>query len=162
MSEIREEITEISVPANDMEADDCIKAIREAQETKAFWKAYYDEQFRKVTESCDLIISNNTQMLREYFDTVPHKKTDTQENYRLPSGKLTLKDVEPEYKREDKQIIDFLKKHGGGYIKTKEEVDWSGLKKTLMVVGETAATEDGEIIPGIKVIAKPQNFTIDK
>lgn len=162
MSELREEITEIRIPKNDMEADDCIKCIREAQETKLFWKAYYLEALGKVEESCDLIINNNTQMLREYFDSVPHKRTDTQENYRLPSGKLTLKKQEPEYKREDKQIIAFLKKNGGKFVKVKEEVDWSALKKTLMVVGETAATEDGQVIPGIKVVERPLTFTIEK
>ena len=166
MSELRQEIPGnvpvLKIPENDLEADNCIKAIRAAQDTKAFWKAYYDEQYRKVSETCDFDIENATNALRAYFDTVPHNETKTQDNYRLPSGKLVLKVQEPDYKRDDKQIIDFLKKHGGGYIKTKEELDWSGLKKTLMVVGETAANEDGKIIPGLKVIARPLVFMVEK
>ena len=163
MSElIVEVLEELPTLENDMQADKCISAIREAQEQKAFWKFYYSEQLKRVNESCDLIIANNTQMLRAYFDTLPHNRTATQQNYRLPSGKLVLKDQEPDYERDDKQIIAFLKKNGGKYIKVKEEVDWSGLKKTLMVIGETAATEGGEIIPGIKVIERPQTFTIEK
>ncbi len=162
MSEVMEIIEELPTPENDMAADECIKAIMKAQETKDFWKAYYSEQLNRVNESCDLIIENNTQMLRAYFDAVPHKQTATQENYRLPSGKLVLKDQEPDYKRDDKLIIEFLKKNGGKYIRTKEEVDWSSLKKTLLVAGETAATEDGKVIPGIKVTARPKTFTIEK
>ena len=45
--------------------------------------------------------------------------------------------------------------------KTKE-LDWSGLKKTIQIAGETAANEDGEIIPGIKVVEREQTFTIEK
>ena len=166
MSEIRQEVPEnvpvVKIPENDMEADNCIKAIRAAQDTKLFWKSYYLEQYQKVEEACDYDIANATNALRAYFDTVPHKETATQDNYRLPSGKLVLKVQEPEYKRDDKQIIDFLKRHGGRFVKTKEEVDWSNLKKNLLVVGETAADENGEIIPGIKVVARPLAFTIEK
>ena len=44
-----------------------------------------DEEFAEVLD-----------MLGEYFKTVPHKKTKTQEAYQLPSGKLILKKQEPE------------------------------------------------------------------
>lgn len=165
MSELKQlEINEEILPVDgDIEADKLIREIREAEETKAFWKGYYAEKMREVNDSCDLIITGNKQRLRLYFDTVPHKKTDTQEKYPLPSGKLVLKDQEPEYQRDDKTVIKWLKSNGGQkYIKTKEELDWSGLKKTLLIAGETAANEDGLPIPGIKVIERERAFTIDK
>ena len=158
--EIREELPPVE---GDMEADKLIKDIREAEETKAFWKSYYAEKLKEVNESCDLIITENKQRLRLYFDTVPHKKTDTQEKYLLPSGKLVLKDQEPDYQRDDKTVIKWLKEHQGEkFVKVKEELDWSGLKKTLLIAGETAANEDGLPIPGIKVIERERAFTIDK
>ena len=168
MSEVRqavevEELMELAPVEGDMEADKLVKAIRDAEETKAFWKGYYKEKLEEVNASCDLIIEQNRARLRMYFDSVPHKKTATQEKYPLPSGKLVLKDQEPEYQRDDKQIIKFLKENNGEkYIKIKEELDWSGLKKVLMVAGETAADEDGNPIPGIKVIEREKAFTIEK
>jgi phage host-nuclease inhibitor protein Gam len=158
-----EETVDLLPVEGDIEADQLIKEIREAEETKAFWKSYYQEKLKEVNESCDLIISNNKQRLRMYFDSVPHKKTATQEKYPLPSGKLVLKDQEPDYDRDDKTVINFLKANGGEkYIKIKEELDWSGLKKTLLIAGETAANEDGIPIPGIKVIERDRAFTIEK
>lgn len=147
----------------DIEADSLIKEIREAQETKGFWKAYYQEKLKEINESCDLIIEQNTERLRNYFETVPHKKTATQEKYLLPSGKLVMKDQEPDYDRDDKAVIKFLKANGGAkFVKVKEELDWFGLKKTLLIAGETAANEDGIPIPGIKVIERERAFSIEK
>ena len=168
MSEVRqavevEELMELAPVESDMEADKLVKAIRDAEETKAFWKGYYKEKLEEVNASCDLIIEQNRARLRMYFDSVPHKKTATQEKYPLPSGKLVLKDQEPEYQRDDKQIIKFLKENNGQkFIKVKEELDWSGLKKVLMVAGETAADEDGNPIPGIRVIEREKAFMIEK
>lgn len=147
----------------DMEANQLVEEIRAMEGTKIFWKSYYQDKLREVNESCDLVISNNKQRLRMYFDTLPHKKTATQEKYPLPSGKLVLKDQEPDFERDDKTVIKFLKANGGEkYIKVKEELDWSGLKKTLLIAGETAADENGNPIPGIKVVERERAFTIEK
>ena len=167
MSEVRQAIEveelELAPVEGDVEADRLIREIREAQETKAFWKAYYQEKLKEVNDSCDLIIDQSTERLRMYFESVPHKKTATQEKYPLPSGKLVLKDQEPEYDRDDKAVIKFLKANGGEkFVKVKEELDWSGLKKTLSILGETAADENGKPIPGIKVIERDRVFTIEK
>ena len=169
MSELKQAVEELqgirilSPVEGDVEADRLIREIREAQETKTFWKAYYQEKQKEVNDSCDLIIEQNTERLRNYFNTVPHKKTQTQEKYPLPSGKLVLKDQEPDYDRDDKAVIKFLKANGGEkFVKVKEELDWSGLKKTLLIAGETAANEDGIPIPGIKVIERDRIFTVEK
>lgn len=148
---------------NDMEADKLVQQIREMEEQKAYWKAYYQQQLKEIEASCDLVINNNTFLLRKYFDTLPHKKTATQEKYLLPSGKLVLKNQEPEYEKDEKTVIDFLKANGGEkYIKVKESLDWSALKKTLLIAGETAADENGTPIPGIRVVERDKAFTIEK
>lgn len=158
-----DEIMDLLPVGGDVEADRLIKEIREAQETKAFWKSYYQEKQKEVNDSCDLIIEQNTERLRMYFDSVPHKKTATQEKYPLPSGKLVMKDQEPDYNRDDKTVIKFLKANGGErFVKVEEKLDWIGLKKTLSIIGETAADENGTPIPGIKVIERDRAFTIEK
>lgn len=63
-----DEIMDLLPVEGDVEADRLIKEIREAQETKAFWKSYYQEKQKEVNDSCDLIIEQNTERLRMYFD----------------------------------------------------------------------------------------------
>lgn len=90
MSELRQampeelEGLELAPVDGDMEADKLVKAIREAEETKSFWKSYYAEKLKEVNDSCDFIIEQNRARLRMYFDSVPHKKTATQESIHSP------------------------------------------------------------------------------
>lgn len=148
---------------DDQKAEWCLQKIRDAESEKDFWKRYYADQLAKVNETCDATIENMKARLRAYFDTVPHKKTKTQENYPLPSGKLVLKHQEPEYERNDSEVIRWLKENGGeSFVKVKESLDWAGLKKTLTVIGETVADEEGQIIPCIKAVERPDAFTVDK
>ena len=148
---------------NDQDAEWCLTQIRNAEDEKAKWKAFYEQQKNKVFEACDVTIANMKHFLEVYFQSVPHKVTKTEENYRLPSGKLVLKKQQPEYQRNDEEIIAWLKENGKTqYIRVKEEVDWNELKKSLNVVGEVAADEDGQIIPGLTVIERPDLFTVGK
>lgn len=147
---------------DDQQADWAMTQIRNAQQEKKKWKEFYDDRYRKVCESCDLTIQNLTSLLQTYFEKVPHKVTTTQENYRLPSGKLVVKKQAPEFERDDAEVISWLKANNGqNYVKTKESLDWDGLRKTLTVLGETVADENGEIIPGIKATERPDVFKVE-
>ena len=146
---------------NDQEAEWAMDQIRHAQEEKDKWKAFYDSRYQAVCATCDLTIANMESLLQSYFESVPHKVTKTQENYALPSGKLVFKKQDPEYKRTDSEVIDWLKKNGGEkYIVTKETLDWASLKKTINVVGDAVADEDGQIMP-ITVVARPDVFKVE-
>lgn len=148
---------------DDMGAEWCLKKIHEAEEEKAFWKGHYDEQFRKICETCDATIGNMMHHLEQYFNTVPHKVTATEENYRLPSGKLVLKKQSTDFEKDDKTVIAWLKANGGErFIKTKETLDWDALKKGLSVCGDMVADEDGQIIPCITAVDRPAVFKIGK
>jgi phage host-nuclease inhibitor protein Gam len=93
---------------------------------------------------------------------VPHKVTKTQENYALPSGKLVFKKQQPEYTRDDAALVEWLKENGGEqYVITKESVDWSSLKATLNVVGDTVADKNGQVIPCISVEERPDVFKVE-
>lgn len=148
---------------DDQKAEWALEQIRNAQEEKARWRDHFKEQLARINESCDLTINNMTEMLRDYFDTIPHKVTKTEENYRLPSGKLVLKKQATEFDYDDADLIDWLEKNKGGqFIKMKKSVDWMALKKTLTVVGELVADDAGEIIPCIQANERPDVFTIEK
>lgn len=149
--------------SNDSEAEWCLQKIKDAEDQKTSWKNHFADQLRGICETADQTIGAMMHYLREYFDTLPHKKTATEENYRLPSGKLVLKSQNPEFERDDEQLIEYLRAHGlEKYIKVKESVDWTELKKSLSVLGSAVADENGEIIPCITVIEKDPEFKIAK
>ena len=163
MSEVLNEgIRENWIPTNDQDAEWCLAQKRNAEAEKQKWIDFYEEQKRKVIESCDLTIHNMEAYLETYFQDVPHKVTKTQESYQLPSGKLVMKHQEPEYERDDSKVIEWLKENcDGHYIKIKESLDWAGLKKSCQVIGNCLVTEDGQIIPCVNVIERMDIFKVE-
>ena len=148
---------------DDKSAEWCIRKIREAQAEKQRWRDYYAEQQRKIDQEADGTIGYFEALLADYFDTVPHKRTKTQESYQLPGGKLVRKQQAPEYQRDDASLLPWLKQNAPELVKVTETPDWATLRKRLIIApdGETVATEDGEIIPGIKAIQRPEVFKIE-
>jgi hypothetical protein len=103
-----------------------------------------------------------SRVLAEYFATVPHKKTKTQESYKLPGGKLVLKTQNPEYKKDEATVIEWLKKNDmAKYVKVEEKLDWAGLKEVTGVFEGHIVTEDGEIVPGIDVVDREAKFVVE-
>ena len=73
-----------------------------------------------------------------------------------------LKKQAPEFKRDEKTVIDWLKQNGGtDYVKTVESLDWANLKKDSTVVGSSIVNSDGEIIPGVEVIEREDKFVVE-
>ena len=102
-------------------------------------------------------------LLFAYFSTVPHKATKTQETYKLPSGVLKQKIREPEYKREEADILKWLTEQGlDSLIETKTAPKWAELKKGITANGEQAIyAETGEIIPGVKIVERDPVFVVE-
>ena len=124
--------------------------------------SYYEDQIAKVKADADYKIGFIDRALFAFFQTVEHKKTKTQESWSIPSGKLILKKQAPEFKRDEKTVIDWLKQNGGtDYVKTVESLDWANLKKDTTVVGSTIVNNDGEIIPGVEVIEREDKFVVE-
>lgn len=124
--------------------------------------AYYEDQIAKVKADADYKIGFIDRALFAFFQTVEHKKTKTQESWSIPAGKLILKKQAPEFKRDEKTVIDWLKQNGGtDYVKTVESLDWANLKKDTTVVGNTIVNNDGEIIPGVEVIEREDKFVVE-
>ena len=146
----------------DAKADWAIEKIREARADRDRWVKWYEDKIKEITEQTDFNTMNLERMLAEYFATVPHKKTKTQESYSLRSGKLVLKTQNAEYKRDDKKVIEWLKTNGHPeYIKTKEELAWSELKGATAAFEGHIVTEDGEIVEGIEVIERDAKFIVE-
>ena len=74
-----------------------------------------------------------------------------------------MKKQQTEFKRDDAAVIEWLKKNAGGqFVKTEEKLDWAGLKDATGVFEGTVVTADGEIIPGIEVIERPDKFVVEQ
>ena len=75
-----------------------------------------------------------------YFGTVPHKKTKTQESYKLLSGSLVMKKATTKINHNDDELLTYLQANDGeDYIKIKKSVDWAEFKKNLVI-------QDGQVI----------------
>lgn len=149
---------------SDTKAEWALKKIAEARKDCEAWVAWYTEKIKQIKEQTDFDTANLEAMLARYFDSVPHKKTKTQETYSLPGGKLILKkqNVEYNYKDHQEETIAWLKQNGGtNYIKIKEELDWKSLKADTQTVGGQIVTMDGEIVPGITATERPDKFTVE-
>lgn len=91
--------------------------------------------------------------LAQYFETVPHKATKTQESYKLLSGSLVFKLPKLNMVKDDVKLLEYFHKNGmEEYIKTEEKPVWGEFKKTLSVInGEVIDTSTGEVVKAVKV-----------
>ena len=103
-------------------------------------------------------------LLMGYFERVePSTTTKTQTTYKLLAGKLVKKRQQPEYQRDDAQIIDWAEKTVSECVKTEKRLDWAALKKHTVISGDTVTfAETGEIIPGLVARARADVFEVMK
>ena len=153
---------------NDQKADWAARAIGATEEDTKKWKEFYEKRFEEVRKANDFRIGYMKRLLKDYFFTVPHKQARTQSSYALPSGKLIMKAQAPEYERDDEQLLAWLHESNmEQFIKVKEVVDWGGLKKALegdngiAISNGQVITPDGEIVPGITVVERPNVFKVE-
>jgi hypothetical protein len=146
-------LTRIQEEENDSKrfVDDCQKRID-----------IYQKKIEKEQERLNYSTGNLKAQLMEYFATVPHKKTKTQETYRLPSGNLKLKYGKTQYRHDDKALLKFLQDRDmTDYIKTTQAPKWGDIRKTLVPAGDKAVNQDGEIVDGVTVEREPEEFKVE-
>lgn len=154
---------------DDHTAEWALRQIRKAKdEMDRVWNdaAFEIDYYQKIQEAAETKFSNSTGFLRgkllEYFGTVAHQETKTQESYKLPSGTLVQKKAKLDLEHDDETLLRFLKESGDTeYIKVTEKVAWGDLKKALtMVDGAVVNKETGEVVEGVTIIEKPEQFEI--
>jgi hypothetical protein len=162
MSELLTAETEGFVIDTDAKAEWALTKIREARADRDRWVEWYKAKIDEITQQTDFDTMNLERMLAEYFATVPHKKTKTQETYKLPGGKLVLKTQNPEYTRDDKAVIAWAKANGlPQFVKVEEKLAWQELKDATAVFEGHIVTEDGEIVPGVEVTNREAKFVVE-
>ena len=149
---------------DDQSAEMSLRRIRKANQESEEMISWWEHQIDRATQKRDFTVGWHERALRSYFAMVPFRRLKTMEVYDLPSGKLQLKHPEPEYKKVDEAaLVAWCREAGyGAYVRTKETVDWASLKKDLKITseGETVLTADGELVPGMKVIPRDDQFVV--
>lgn len=146
----------------DAKAAWAVSRIAEKREKAEEFVEWYEQKIKEIKEEVEQDCAFLSASLEKYFDRVPHKSTKTTESYTFPGGKLTRKKQQAEYKRDDKTIIDWLKTNADGrFVKVTESVDWAALKDATGVFEGNVVTGDGEVVPGIEVIERPDKFVVE-
>ena len=178
MSEIlqeTEEVRERFVVDNDMKAEWCLSKIRKVRqeqkrETEELTRQmqFYKDQIEMIGSRADDEVAFFEGILRDYFNGRVSdgfaKTTKTKVSYKLPTGDLVLKHREPEFKRDDKALIEWAKgtEETKQFIKVEERLDWAGLKKAVMVSGNGCVDPStGEVIPGVEVVEREDEFVVE-
>ncbi|MBS4538189.1 host-nuclease inhibitor Gam family protein [Clostridium sp. D2Q-11] len=117
------------------------------------------DKLSKVNDEEREIIERRDSYLAEYFETIDEKfkkKSKTQEKYRLPSGSIVKKYPNPQFKRSEDKLLNWIKSNElNNYVEIKEAPKWGDLKKLTQVVnGQVIYKETGEIIEGIELIER--------
>lgn len=111
-----------------------------------------EKQIKDMEEKCDRSVQYLSGCLGKYLEReeVPTKKTTTQESITLPAGKIIKKFAKTEFRmpngksvttsKGDAKLVKEIADINYEFIKTKQEVDWTNLKKHLGV------DDDGNVI----------------
>ena len=141
---------------SDMMAEWCIKKIK--QETAEhdrlvnIAKAEIEELNRQI-ELLDQSLGSRTSYLKsklwEYFQTVEHKETKTQESYKLLTGSLVYKKPSQKMNPNKEKLLEYVKTNNmPEFVKVKEEIDWANYKKECEIVdGKAVNVQTGDILP---------------
>ena len=148
---------------NDQKAEWAARKIREARQDTQKWTEYYERQLSAIRRANEETEAYFAALLADYFDTVPHKATKTQESYSLPSCKLVLKAQQPEFNRDEDVLCDYLDKKGrDDLVKITRRADWAALKKTLKVMEDgTCVDADGEVVEGVQAFSRQPEFKVE-
>lgn len=159
--EDQEELEDVIV-LDDASAVMMVDRIREANEQYDRLESWYKVQLQKAKEIRDRTVAWAERSLQGYLGIVPARKTKTQKAYDLPGAQLLLKHQQPKYEVDDAVMVPWLKENElADYVVTKETAAWGELKKAL-VKGPTGEyfTKDGEVIPGLTVTQRPDEFQV--
>jgi len=143
-------------------AEWAIQKIKEAKGDTAKWQEHFAAQLEKIRAANQGTIDFMTIHLSRYFATVPHKETKTQAKYELPSATLIVKQQQSQFERDNDALLSYLDSNNRtDLIRIKREPAWDELKKVSTVQGETLVdTDTGEVISGVRVIARPDVFDV--
>lgn len=176
--EIRE-FTEGLIPAeegtegwkitNDSAADWAVRKVKEEEAEYARLNALAHDRIAEINmqvEAAEKRMQSKTAYLKsklaEYFGTVPHRETKTQEQYQLLSGKLVFTKPKATFEKDGNTLLAYLKESGyTEYIQTVEKPMWEDFKKNLAIMdGKVINQGTGEIVEAVRIAVSDAKFEV--
>ena len=156
---------------NDSKASWALKILKsEAEETDRLIAiadaqiAELEEKKKKLEDQRERKSGYLKMLLSQYFDTVPHKETKTQESYKLLDGSLVWKKPTQKMVPDRDKLLAYVKANNmPEFVKVKEEVDWAAYKKECEISdGRAVNVQTGELLPEdvITIEEEPGSFTV--
>lgn len=156
---------------SDADAEKVLEQIRELRAEKARFKMILDARVHELTlayerkaEKIDNEEAWLTHLLQGYFEgkDIPATKAGNK-SYKLLSGTLRLKKQQPEFKRDEDKLTEFLMSNKyTDYIQTVFKPKWSELKKNVITKdGKAIMLDTGEVVEGVEVIERPDKFEVE-
>lgn len=98
------------------------------------------------------------QYMRQDVEEQKKKGHKPRKSIKLPYGEIKLAKQQPEFQRNDTELLGYAKKNG--FLKVSEDIDWSSIKRKCKVFGDKLIDENGQIVPGVTVVERDDKFTI--
>jgi hypothetical protein len=102
--------------------------------------------------------SQRYEMLLEMYwrSEVEKQGKKAKKSLKLPYGELKLQKQQPEFNRNEEELLEYAKY--SGHVKVKESADWSAIKKDCVVLNGKLVDANGEYVPGVEVIERDDKF----
>lgn len=161
------ETSDFTIETDEM-AEWALKKVIAAKKEKERLSALIDaerERLDRAQEDIDKRYENDTSYLifklNEYFQTVEHKETKTQESYQLLSGKLVFKKPTQKIEQNEEALLEWCKTNAPEYVITKQSVAWGQIKKGMQIAGDAVIySATGEIVSGVTISETPGAFDV--
>ncbi|MED3575789.1 host-nuclease inhibitor Gam family protein [Cytobacillus praedii] len=104
-----------------------------------------------------------TNMLEQYMRNEVAKQLELgkkpKKTLSLPYGKISLKKQQPEFQKNETELLEYAK--ATGFVKVKHETNWAELKKNCVVADGKLYDTNGEQVPGVVVVEREEKFSIE-
>ncbi|NMA64749.1 MAG: hypothetical protein GX957_00710 [Clostridiaceae bacterium] len=147
-------------------ADWCLRKIRAGEQKKKEMQEFANAEIERIL----MWLKNETAKIddsQEFFKGLlseylyGQRKVDPKFKISTPNGTVSTRKQQPKWTYDDKRILESLKQSGRNeFIRIKEEVNKSELKKAVQVVDGQAVTKDGEIIEGITIADQGETVVV--
>lgn len=150
---------------NDADADSALHKIQRLNRGIEWARKLAEQQKQKIDAWLEQQIANRQEaiasqenLLRLYAED--RLKNSKRKSVSLPSGKFGFRKGQPKIEHQDDVLLQYAKEANQKYVKVKESLDWSGLKKSCVIDHDKMIDENGEVLPGITIHPAEQTFYV--
>lgn len=121
---------------------------------------WLEEQNGRLETNVNTVTTN----LKVYLMRDNQKRVESgkkaRKTVKTPLGNFSLKKQQPQFVKEEKLLMEYAKASGKVNEKTTVSVDWAAIKKESQLVDGKLIDPNGEVVPGVKVVAQDDKATV--